>query len=388
MVVHIPNFNFNGDVQQNRNSRSTSVVLDFKGSGKDILVRNSEGAGTWYYEIFDITDITKSGGDMYVKIGNLQATDLGLLDSAHKGYLSPSGKYYSSSDEQGFREQHLVVWDISDVGALGPGDWNRELGATRFVGRGWLEGQKDGEADLGDISSHHPIVDEENDRVYMAFLGGGDVAAFDIGGTVGPFNRYLTAWQIDTEPPGRGTHTVAPVFYSQVANFGEGALPRVYALVADEGVGGDIECVNPVRTKNYMFDISDADLFLGGTGVPFPVETWQVPDGDFCEKGGRFGPHQFNETVNSQLNPFTDRVAFFAYFNAGVRAVDISDPYNLKEVGYYVPQSTPTTRGINAASDAAGKFVIQINDVDVDKRGLVLATDRVGSGFYVLEFKK
>jgi len=154
VVVHIPNYNFLGTAQQNRNSRSTSVVLNFKGSGKDILVRNSEGAGTWYYEIFDITDITKNGGDMFTKIGNLQATDLGTLDSAHKGYLSPSGKYYSSSDEQDFREQHLVVWDISDVGTLGPGDWNRELGAARFVGRGWLEGQKESETEpADDISS-------------------------------------------------------------------------------------------------------------------------------------------------------------------------------------------------------------------------------------------
>jgi hypothetical protein len=230
-------------------------------------------------------------------------------------------------------------------------------------------------------------VDEVNDRVYMAFLGGGNVAAFDISG-VGPGYQYPVAWQIDTEPPGRGTHTVAPVFYSQVENFGEGALPRVYALVADEGVGGDIKCVNPVRTKNYMLDITDADLFLGGTGVPFPVDTWQVPDGDYCERGGRFGPHQFNETINSMLNPFTDKIAFFAYFNAGVRAVDISDPYNMTEVGYYVPPAYPTTHGINEDAQDAGELVIQINDVDVDSRGLVNATDRVGSGFFILEFKK
>ncbi len=158
VVVHIPNFAYSGPTgpdglgnQQNRNSRSTSVVLNFKDSGKDILVRNSEGAGTWYYEVFDITNITKEGGVNYFKLGNLQATPVDscgtgcggtVTQTAHKGYLSPSGMYYAGANEPGFRRGgHLIVWNLSDI-PLTPGDWNRELGATRFVGRGWLPGQK------------------------------------------------------------------------------------------------------------------------------------------------------------------------------------------------------------------------------------------------------
>ena len=63
------------------------------------------------------------------------------------------------------------------------------------------------------------------------------------------------------------------------------------------------------------------------------VSTWTVPEdsGNFCSAGGRFGTHSTNEN----LTPiYANRVVFVAHFNAGVRAVDIRDPYNPKEIGY------------------------------------------------------
>ena len=37
------------------------------------------------------------------------------------------------------------------------------------------------------------------------------------------------------------------------------------------------------------------------------------------------------------------RVLFLAHFNAGARAVDIRDPFNPKEIGYYIPAITRQT---------------------------------------------
>ena len=136
----------------------------------------------------------------------------------------------------------------------------------------------------------------------------------------------------------RGPHTVSPIVYTSVPNFGPSALPRTYAFIVDEAAGtADMKpCPNGVRTASYMVDITTEDR-------PFPISVWQVPVGDFCDKGGRFGPHQSADTVNGKLNRFEDRIAWLAYFNAGIRVLDLSDPYHLREIGYYLPK-TPRRR--------------------------------------------
>jgi len=134
-------------------------------------------------------------------------------------------------------------------------------------------------------------------------------------------------------------------------------------------------CRVGVRTKVYMFDITYESH-------PFPVDTWQVPTGNFCEKGGRFGPHQHAETRNGRINRFEDKLAWVAYFNAGARVIDISDPYNMREVGYYIPEENQNSHPMAEGQPTA----IQINDVDVDHRGLGYATDRVGTGLFILEY--
>ena len=65
IVAHIPNF-------ENRKSRSAVTVNNFMNSGKDYLVRNSEGATAprWKYEIFDITQRAK-GISHILKVGEI-----------------------------------------------------------------------------------------------------------------------------------------------------------------------------------------------------------------------------------------------------------------------------------------------------------------------------
>ena len=295
-----------------------------------------------------------------------------MSSRAHKGYWSPdTGLFYSASGEPGFRTTLIHIWDLND-----PEN-------PRFVGRAWLPGQKDGEEGFEGQYVHHPIVDEANNRMYAGFrIGSGHVAAWDISDPANP----ALVWSYDTSPPGRGPHTVSPILYDKVPNItaADGELPRTYALVTDEYDG--LECPHGIKSRVYMFDVTHESH-------PMPLSTWQVPIGNYCDIGGNFGPHQHAETVNGYLNRFEDKIAWIAYLNAGVRVVDISDPQNLTEVGYYVPKTNASPR-----SSQVRPPPIELTDVDIDHRGLVYASDRsgescmgqaescVGSGLFVFEY--
>lgn len=364
LVWHIPN-------DANASSRSVSVVYDytFDGSGRDYLIRNSEYGEDITFQIFDITD-RGTDPSRIALVSEITGTPPdscgpgcggGFIQRAHKGWWSPeTGYFYAAAGEPGFRSTLVQIFDL------------RDPRNPRFVGRMWIPGQKDGEPGFEGQYAHHPNVDEENDRVYIAYRESGHTASFDISDPAQP----TLVWSIDLNPPHRGPHTVSPIVYDEVDGFGDDALPRTYAFVVDEaGAAQDLAPCRGVRPKSYMFDITDETR-------PLPVSVWQVPSARYCSKGGRFGPHQSAETINGRLNRFEDKLAWVAYFNAGVRLVDLSNPYALREVGYYVPKTNERSHPI-----AEGQATtIQINDVDLDHRGLVYATDRIGTGLFILEY--
>jgi hypothetical protein len=102
------------------------------------------------------------------------------------------------------------------------------------------------------------------------------------------------------------------------------------------------------------------------------------------QRGGRFGTHSSNESFTPI---YYKRLMFFAHFNAGVRAVDIRDPYHPREVAHFVPAITERTD--QRCATVAGKEhcarVIQTNNVDVDERGYIYIVDRANTGMHILE---
>jgi len=362
-VWHIPN------EEAHVNSRSVSVVYDFGPASRDYLIRSWDTGKKFKFQIFDITtrDSDPSKISLVSEITGTPPNNCGpgcggtFINRAHKGWWSQkSGLFYSSAGEPGFRGLTVIqIWDLKD-----PKN-------PKFLGRAASPSQREGQPGFQNEYAHHPIVDEENHRLYIGFRGSGLAGAWDISDVTKP----KLVWMIDTNPPGRGPHTVSPIVYNEVPNFkGPDGLPRTYAFITDEAAGdADMKpCTSGIRSKAYMIDITNETH-------PFPVSTWQVPVWNFCDKGGRFGPHQHAETVNGELNRFEDKLAWVAYFNAGMRVVDLSDPYNLKEVGYYIPKINSNSHPIAKGQPTA----IQINDVDLDTHGLAYASDRVGSGFYV-----
>jgi hypothetical protein len=150
---------------------------------------------------------------------------------------------------------------------------------------------------------------------------------------------------------------------------------RDFLVVPGESLANECQ---EARQMVHILDITNE-------ATPIGVATWTVPEasGNFCERGGRFGTHSSNESF---APVFYKRVMFFSHFNAGVRAVDIRDPFHPKEIGYYIPAVTDKTekRCTGAAPNQHCETVIQTNNVEVDDRGYIYIVDRAGTGLHIL----
>ena len=133
------------------------------------------------------------------------------------------------------------------------------------------------------------------------------------------------------------------------------------------------------RHLTFMTDVTNE-------GRPQSIATAQVPasEGRFCDIGGRFGPHATNEEFGP---PFYKKIVFVSYFNAGVRAFDVRDPYNPKNVAFYIPAITQNTDyrcGPYQGNPNVCRRVIQTNNVATDDRGYIYIVDRANTGLHIL----
>ena len=80
-------------------------------------------------------------------------------------------------------------------------------------------------------------------------------------------------------------------------------------------------------------------------------------------------------------------LVFIAYFNAGVRAVDVRDPFNPKEVAFYIPATTSHTdkRCVTVGGTARCQVAVQTNNVEVDDRWFIYLVDRADTGLDIVE---
>ena len=69
---------------------------------------------------------------------------------------------------------------------------------------------------------------------------------------------------------------------------------------------------------------------------PVTIATFPTPDeADYCQKGGRFGPHNPHEKLRSLQS---DELTFVAYQNAGVRVFDIRGSMRPEKVAHHVAE--------------------------------------------------
>jgi hypothetical protein len=189
--------------------------------------------------------------------------------------------------------------------------------------------------------------------------------------------RYPEIGRLDM-PPAWGGHTAFPVLGVPIPDFAPNTQGRVgdFVVLISEAIAN--EC-REFRHLTFLVDITTP-------ATPFPVANFQVPEanGSFCTRGGRFGPHASHESFTLL---YYGRLIFIAYFNAGVRAVDIRDPFRPHEVAYFIPATTEHTdkRCVRVDGAERCKAAIQTNNVEVDERGFIYLVDRASTGLHIVE---
>ena len=191
--------------------------------------------------------------------------------------------------------------------------------------------------------------------------------------------RYPEVGRLEMTPL-NGAHTVFPMPRMAVPEFAsdKAGSTRDFVMIVDESLVNECE---QAETRQMVWF---ADITI--ETKPMVVSNYTVPEqsGAFCQRGGRFGSHSSNE---SMAPVFYKKVAFVTWFNAGVRAIDVRDPYQPKEIGYFIPAITEATdkRCVKVAGQDRCKVAIQSNNAETDDRGYVYVVDRANTGLAILE---
>jgi hypothetical protein len=274
-------------------------------------------------------------------IGFMEVQGLGL----HRIWWTGGRYAYASALLDGFLDHILIVIDMA------------EPTRPREVGRWWLPGMN---AAAGETTSwkgrwalHHAVV--ADDIAYGSWRDGG-LTILDVKDKSAP---KLLAHRNWCPPFGGGTHSALPLH------------DRDLLVVADEATG-NIDQEQLKRT--WVFDIREKTNPVSIATLPTPSEQ------DYVQLGGQFGPHNLHENRPGSFQ--SSSTIFATWQSAGVRVFDITQPYQPREIGYFVPPQP--TRWMEPMRGRAK--VRHTADLFVAQDGLIYATD-YDAGLYILQWK-
>jgi hypothetical protein len=347
-------------------------------TGKFYLLRTN---GTQGHQVFDVTDPANPV---------LVSTPIEGQSDTHKNWWEcDTGIAYLVGAAPGWRTSRMTqIFDLSD-----PAN-------PKFIRNFGLPSQQPGSTGAVEVQLHGPYV--LGNRVYFGFgtATNGILQIVDRdkllndptltpATRLAPTEAQLKYPQIARydQGPTNGAHTVFPIMGMkppQFQGFLRGTTRNIVALT-NESTGNECR-ENPQLT--YFVDITTET-------EPFGVGSYQVDSrsggaADFCVRGGRFGAHSSDERIGM----YYGKVLWVAYFNAGIRAIDIRNPWTPKELGYYIPAITDKTdqRCVTITNPPAPpvttcKTAIQTNNLDTDSRGYVYAVDRANTGMHIVTLK-
>jgi hypothetical protein len=339
--------------------------------------------GTSGHEIWDVTDPAKPS--------HLITLVKGHKDTHKNAWECDTGIAYLVTDGrvEGFRSKRITkIFDLSD-----PAN-------PKFIRNFSLIGQEPGSTQKEVPQDLHGAIPLGN-RVYFGYgtlLGGviqiidrekllkGDPNAKD---PFAPTPENLLYPQIGRSDmyPTVGAHTTLPILGMEVDAFSN-FVPQSEGFRTGRPKTRDMMLVVNESTQNecredyhmaFMLDITDEKR-------PFGVSNFHINEkaGKFCDRGGRFGAHASHENMTPIYHK---RLAFITWFSGGLRVIDYRNPFEIKEVAYYIPAITKNTarRCLTVNGVRRCKIAIQSNNPEVDDRGYIYVVDRANTGMHILE---
>jgi hypothetical protein len=302
------------------------------------------------FELFDISAPEKPKSIAYVDASGPTSRGVHQLwfcdgEYVHLAAGAPDFKPTHPQDDQFYR-----IFDV------------RNLSKPSEVGRWWLPGTREGDGVPPPARHQAPLLDrgfrahntnvypQRPDRCYLGYIDAG-MFVLDISDKAHP--KPICQW--DNSPPYTGfTHTVVPMFN------------RNLLIVTDESTTDN---ASDWPKLVWILDARDERH-------PVPISTCPMPPVDaYKSRGGRFGAHNIHENMPSPYAWHSEDIVIGTFFNGGLRAYDITNPYQPREVAAFVPPA-PAMSPVGA---------IQLNDCFVDERKVVYTVDRFSGGLYILE---
>jgi hypothetical protein len=186
----------------------------------------------------------------------------------------PGGKYaYLSAGMPGFKGNILVILDVSDPKS------------PKEAGRWWMPGQKEGGPPAAPPTGFHgpAVISPDGNMASMGY--GSAVVNLDISDIA--------------QPKPVGSLTFSPPFISAGSQSQHTVLPpwdRKLLYANSEASAED--CDTDALNCAGLIDNKDPAKPRLISLFPVPVPPPDAPYKDFCDKGGRFGPHNTNQEIH------------------------------------------------------------------------------------------
>jgi hypothetical protein len=226
------------------------------------------------------------------------------------------------------------------------------------VGRWWMPGQSERETENKPPSGYHgpPFLHDDGRTLTLGYTPA--LVNLDISDVESP----KVIGRLDFSPLApvgtQAIHTVAPVDSGHFLVTTEPSAPGCdkeslpFAAIVDNS--------DPKSPRLVAF-------------LPRPVPPDAASIKSFCEKEGRFGPHNANTETHQAATMDPDGLIYLTYFNAGLRIFDASDPRQPREIGWFLPEIGPWKEHHRG-----------LEDVIVDSRGNIYVSDGRAGGIWSL----